>query len=196
MHALSTLLGTFPFQNTVAEESHTIGNLDPPRPAGGVLADAVAPVAPFGTTHELQGYHQAGIEPHHPYATLADAPLDCPLSNRWLIRARAAQKAQYGLFWDSDILGPEEPHVVGQGKPAAQFLHGLQLTGMAPITRANDPFWNMRAFDNELSRHDGYRLTSFICAISQLVLDDTTGAAAPMASGMNDPDRPMVNPDP
>ena len=196
LHALSTLLGTFPFQNTVAEESHTIGNLDPPRPAGGVLADAVAPAAPFGTTHELQGYHQAGIEPHHPYATLADAPLDCPLSNRWLIRARAAQKAQYGLFWDSDILGPEEPHVVGQGKPAAQFLHGLQLTGMAPITRANDPFWNMRAFDNELSRHDGYRLTSFICAISQLVLDDTTGAAAPMASGMNDPDRPMVNPDP
>ncbi len=25
---------------------------------------------------------------------------------------------------------------------------GVQLTGIAPITRANDPFWNVRAFDN------------------------------------------------
>ena len=67
---------------------------------------------------------------------------------------------------------------------------------MAPITRANDPFWNVRAFDNELSRHDGYRLTSFICAVSQLVLDDTTGAVSPMTSKMNDPLDPMVNPNP
>lgn len=196
LRALSTLLSTFPFQNTVAEESHTIGNLDPPRPAEGVLADALPTVAPFGTTHELRGYHNAGYEPHHPYTTMADAEIDCPLSNRWLVRARVAQKDQYGLFWDSNILGPPEPNVAGQGKPAAQFLHGLQLTGMAPITRANDPFWNIRAFDNELSRHDGYRLSSFICAISQLVLDDTTGAVQAMTSRMVDPDKPTVNPNP
>lgn len=196
LRGLAVVLGTFPFQVTAPEESHTIGNLDPPRPATGVLADALPPAAPFGTTHELLGHHAVGIEPHHPYATLADAPIDCPLSNRWLIRARAAQKAQYGLFWDSDILGAEELGVVGQGPPTAQFLHGLELTGMAPITRANDPFWNMRAFDNALSRHDGYRLTSFICAVAQLVLDDTTGAPAPMVGRMDDPDHPMVNPTP
>ena len=67
---------------------------------------------------------------------------------------------------------------------------------MAPITRANDPFWNMRAFDNELSRHDGYRLTSFICAVSQLVLDDTTGAVSPMSGRTDDPDHPTVEPNP
>ena len=196
LYGLSTILATFPFQQSVPEDSHTIGNLDPPRPAAGVLADALPSAAPFGTTHELEGYGSAGSEPHHPYATLADAAIDCPLANRWLSRARAAQEAQYGLFWDSDILAPPEPGAIGQGKPAARFRHGLELTGIAPITRANDPFWNMRAFDNELSRHDGYRLTSFICAIGQLVLDDTTGVSAPVADGTGDPDHPMVNANP
>ena len=190
----ATIAATFPFQVTAPEESHTIGNLDPRRPANGLLADALPSAAPFGTTHELLGLQAAGVEAHHPYATLADAPIDCPVSNRWLYRAREAQKAQYGLFWNSETLAPPEPDVAGQGKPAAQILHGLQLTGISPITRANDPFWNMRAFDNALSRHDGYRLSSFICAISQLVLDDTTGAASPMTSKVDDPDHPMPDP--
>ena len=56
-----------------------------------------------------------------------------------------------------------------------RFQHGLPLTGIAPISLGNDPFWNVRAFDNALSRHDGYRRSSFICALSQLVLDDITG---------------------
>ena len=196
IHALSVIAATFPFQVTSPEESHTIGNLDPRRPANGLLADALPSAAPFGTTHEMLGLEASGVEPHHPYATLADAPIDCPTTNRWLSRARDAQKKQYGLFWDSEYLGPPEPGVIGQGRPAAQFLHGLELTGIAPITRADDPFWNVRAFDNALSRHDGYRLTSFICAISQLVLDDSTGAATPMTSKIDDPDHPMVNPRP
>lgn len=32
----------------------------------------------------------------------------------------------------------------------------------------------MRAFDNVLSKHDGFRLSSFICAMNQLVMDDIT----------------------
>ncbi len=128
--------------------------------------------------------------------TLADAAIACPPPNRWLSRARAAQKDQYGLFWQSDVLAPPVPGAAGQGKPAARFFHGLQLTGMAPITRANDPLWKMRAFDNELSRHDSYRLTSFICAIDQLVLDDSTGAPAPSPDATDDPDHPMVTPTP
>ncbi|TXN21491.1 hypothetical protein FV217_14430 [Methylobacterium sp. WL9] len=184
IRALSLLAATFPFQDSSREDSHTIGNLDPPRPAAGVLADAQRSAAPFGTTHELLGLHASGAEKHHPYATLADAPIPCPPTNRWLTRARAAQAGQFGSFWDSETLAPAERGVRGQGGPAAEFLHGLHFTGIAPITAANDPFWNVRAFDNALSRHDGYRLSSFICAMNQLVLDDITGVPADMIGTM------------
>lgn len=196
VRGLAVLASTFPFQHTDREESHTIGNLDPPRPASGVLADALPSAAPFGTTHEMLGQPGAGAEPHHPYATLADTDLDCPLTNRWLIRARTQRQEQAGNFWNSADLAPPIPGVPGQGEPAERILHGLNLTGIAPITRANDPFWNIRAFDNALSRHDGYRLSAFICAINQLALDDMTGVPAPMADRGFDPDRPMVDPNP
>ena len=174
IRGLSMLAATFPFQTSDIEESHTIGNLDPPRPPAGVLADALPSAAPFGTTHELLGLHDFGKETHNPYATLADASIDCPLSNQWLSRARAARANQHGLLWDSEELAPATTDAPGQGKPAARFLHGLPLSGSAPITGADDPFWNIRAFDNALSRHDGYRLSSFICAMNALVMDDIT----------------------
>jgi hypothetical protein len=182
---LSKFARTFPFQNTDQGSSHTIGHLDPPRAAFGTLADKLPSAAPFGTTHELMGVTKPGFEKLHPYATLADASIDCPPANRWLVRARSATPPdQHGMFWDSD-LAPTTPGAVGEGKPAAHFVHGFNLAGAAPITRANDPFWNMRAFDNALSRHDGYRLSSFICAMNQLVMDDTTGPVplAPRVAG-------------
>ncbi|MCJ2052345.1 hypothetical protein [Methylobacterium sp. J-070] len=178
LRTLSLLAATFPFQNTAREDSHTIGNLDPPRPAAGVLADAQPSAAPFGTTHELLGLDAPGLERHNPYATLADAALDCPRSDQWLSRARRARADRRGNFWDSADLAPGRS---GEAGPAARFLHGLQLTGIAPITRPNDPFWNVRAFDNALSRHDGYRLSSFICALNQLVMDDITDSPALMS---------------
>jgi hypothetical protein len=187
------LAGTFPFQNSVREESHTIGHLDPARPANGLLADTLPSAAPFGTTHELLGLHEAGFEKHHPYATLADAPINCPASNHWLIRARANRPDQDGAYWDSESLAPASPGAAGEGKPAAEFVHGFALSGTAAITLGNDPFWNMRAFDNALSRHDGYRLTSFICAMNQLVMDDITGVPSGMLSRMQDPAM-MTNP--
>ena len=196
IRALSMLASTFPFQDFSREDSHTIGNLDPPRPAAGLLADALPSAAPFGTTHELLGLHAAGEEGYHPYASLADAKIDCPIANRWLTRARAKQGERYGMFWDSEDLAAPVPGVSGQGRPAAEFLHGLQLTGIAPITRANDPFWNVRAFDNALSRHDGYRLTSFICAMNQLVMDDITEAPNAMTNVMVDPSRAPPGPKP
>ncbi|NEU12049.1 hypothetical protein G3T14_07885 [Methylobacterium sp. BTF04] len=186
IRTLALLAETFPFQNSAPEESHTIGNLDPPRPAAGVLADAYPSAAPFGTTHELLGLHAAGAEAHNPYATLADAAIDCPVANRWLTRARMRRQESFGQFWDSEDLAAPAPGLAGQGRPAAQFLHGQHLTGIAPITRANDPFWNLRAFDNALSRHDGYRLTSFICAMNQLVMDDITQAPTRMERMMID----------
>ncbi|GJD46111.1 hypothetical protein AFCDBAGC_3991 [Methylobacterium cerastii] len=191
VRTLSLLAATFPFQNTAREDSHTIGNLDPPRPAAGVLADAQQSAAPFGTTHELMGLDAPGLERHHPYATLADAAIDCPRSDRWLTRARLARADRRGNFWDSTDLAPRFPQEdsLHENEPAARFLHGLQLTGIAPITRPNDPFWNVRAFDNALSRHDGYRLSSFICALNQLVMDDITDAPAAMSDHQDVPGR-------
>ena len=180
IRALSLLAATFPFQASNVEDTHTIGNLDPPRPPAGVLADALPSAAPFGTTHEMLGLHTFGAERHHPYATLADAPLDCPATDLWLTRARGARADQDGLFWDSAELAAATSGTRGEGMPTVRFLHGLPLAGSAPITGANDPFWNIRAFDNALSRHDGYRLSSFICAINSLVMDDIT------------PDRPVL----
>lgn len=185
LRTLAALAETFPFQVSLREESHTIGNLDPPRPAAGVLADAQPSGAPFGTTHEMLGLRDVGRERHNPYATLADAPIDCSRAEGWLTRARARRADRHGAFWDSEDLGaPDAP-----GRPAARFLHGLPLTGIAPITLANDPFWNLRAFDNALSRHDGYRLTSFICAMSQLVMDRITDSAPRMIDTMGLPSR-------
>ena len=179
IRALSRFAATLPFQASDVEATHTIGNLDPPRPPAGVLADAVPSAAPFGTTHEMLGLQTFGAEHHNPYATLADAPLDCPVTDGWLMRARQARADQAGLFWDSADLAAA-PSARGQGAPTVRFLHGLPLAGTAPITSANDPLWNIRAFDNALSRHDGYRLSSFICAINALVMDDIT------------PDRPAL----
>ena len=182
---LSLLAATFPFQASAPEDTHTIGNLDPPRPAAGLLADALPSALPFGTTHELLGLHAAGAEAYHPYAALADAAIDCPITNRWLTRARARRRAGDGTHWDSESLAPPEPGVPGQGRPAAEFIHGLRLTGIAPITEANDPFWNVRAFDNALSRHDGYRLSSLICAVNQLVMDEITPDEARMRTTLD-----------
>ena len=174
---LSRLMRDFPFQNSNEELSHTIGNLDPLRPAGGVLVNKrTVPSAPFGTTHELYGISGRP----RPYASLSDdAKIDCPSANYWLSRARGMQKN--GTNWDSINLGGHLGEATGrveQNPPALQFMHGFNLAGQQPIARANDPFWNMRALD-ALSRHDGYRLSSFICAMNQLVMDDVTLVAEP-----------------
>ena len=167
----SKVLRDFPFQNSNLEQSRTIGNLDPPRPAGGVLVNKrVVSSAPFGTTHELFGV--AGRQ--RPYASLSDDEINCSPANYWLSRARAMQTN--GTNWDTAQLGAPLSGVadrIQQNAPALKFLHGFNLAGQEPITRGNDPFWNMRALD-ALSRHDGYRLSSFICAMNQLVMDDVT----------------------
>jgi hypothetical protein len=172
---LALLLRVFPFQNTDNESSHTIGNLDPPRPANGVPGQSLTSSAPFGTTHELIGLMRPTTEEkHNAYFTIATAPISCPPANYWLQRARVKKIQQNGTYWDSEDLSDASPGPLRAEHPALQFLHGFESSGIAPITRANDPFWNMRAFDNALSKHGGYRLTSFICAMNQLVMDDIT----------------------
>lgn len=137
----------------------------------------LVPAAPFGTTHELFGLDKN--EQPHLYTDLADELIDCPPANYWLSRVRVMQPP-FGTNWDTTTLkGPlgvcMRPATarMQQCAPAAMFLHGFNLAGQQPITRANDPFWNMRALD-ALMRHDGYRLSSFICSMNQLVMDDIT----------------------
>jgi hypothetical protein len=180
LRGVSNLLSTFPFQNTDRERSHTIGHLDPPRPGTGSLTDALTSAAPFGTTHEL--FRVAGSEPveqHNAYGALPNAAMACDPANHWLRLARA-QKPN-GTFWDSNELGNRLDANVGERAPAAQFVHGFPLGGTAAITRANDPFWNMRVSNGLMSKHDGYRLSSFICAMNELVMDDVTGPKPPAA---------------
>ena len=48
-----------------------------------------------------------------------------------------------------------------------------------PIVQADDPFWNVRAFDTALKKHDGYVSYPLICAINQLVMDDVASPSPP-----------------
>ena len=68
----------------------------------------------------------------------------------------------------------------------SRFRHGLAHSGMAPIVRGNDPFWNVRVFETGMQDHDGYTSYPLMCAVQQLVMDriadpDAVPAAAPAA---------------
>lgn len=182
VYGLGQVLRVFPFMNTNPEESRTLGHLDPPRGPVGVVTNFSG--RPFGTTHELVGIEPAqdrtkrkrdndGIrEVPLSYLEATSPEAGCPVAKAWLLKAR--QKAvslnnPNGLNWDSQYAGPDAP--------ALKFRHGFKSAGISPITRANDPFWNVRAFDTALARHDGFLLSSFICAINQLVMDNPGGHA-------------------
>ena len=195
--ALAALLRVLPFQQTDPELTHTIGNYDPPRAPRGRLQDYYVSARPFGTTHELRGptppvawRKQSVAQENSPpreipvdYDEIGSAAAACPPASGWLTRARETRvrddPGSHGTFWSSDD--------AGETAPALQFLHGFSMGGVAAITRANDPFWNMRAFDTALARHDGYMLSSFICAMHQLVMDAPTSFPASPASATPPP---------
>jgi hypothetical protein len=173
-------LQVFPFMNTDIESTHAIGHLDPPRPPRSDIRVLAFSGRPFGTTHELQGWDSsASADRRSPQEkdaykeTVSDQR--CPVMSGWLSRVKEAKRGDPGsgghaTFWDANLLPQNE-------RPALRFTHGFELAGIAAITRANDPFWNMRALDTALASHDGYMLSSFICAMDQLVLDDVTAIA-------------------
>lgn len=186
-----------PFQQTDPEQTRTIGHYDPPRtPRGRLRGDRdksdYLSGRPFGTTHELRG-RIAGPERAVTRDGLREAPIDyekiagaqatCPSARNWLTLAREKQQGRYpgahAIAWASSD--------AEAFAPALNIQHGFSNAGLSPITRANDPFWNMRAFDTALARHDGYMLTSFICAMNQLVMDEVTGAPATTAAGAAPP---------
>ena len=73
------------------------------------------------------------------------------------------------------FLTPKELEILGTEHISFKVNVPVRVSVLHDAKLGNDPFWNVRAFDNALSRHDGYRRSSFICALSQLVLDDITG---------------------
>jgi hypothetical protein len=169
---ISAILRDAPFQESNMEETRTIGNLDVPRHAAGSLIDNLLTARPFGTTHEIRGTANASTS--MAYSDLAKSSLvQCPISDFWLSRAR--RKYSHGTGWSSDELtAPAADENPNAKSPSARISHGFELSGMQPITRANDPFWNMRAYDDVIAEHSGYQLSSFICAINQLVMDEPT----------------------
>ncbi|MCP3395597.1 hypothetical protein [Bradyrhizobium sp. CCGB20] len=177
---IAALLRDAPFQNSDMEETRTIGNLDVPRHAAGTLGDYLIPSKPFGTTHEIRGLANAARSMS--YSSLATSKLvECPISHFWLSRARR-QQAPHGTNWSSSDLAAAAPDENPLAKPlSARIAHGFDMAGITPVTRANDPFWNMRAYDDVIAEHSGYRLSSFICAINQLVMDEPTKLPGPPA---------------
>ncbi len=170
---LADVLRNLPFQNTDQESTRTIGNLDPPRPADGLLVyKKYHSAAPFGTTHELTLLHADRAQDIPGYRTLADVRLDCPGAKHWLTLALQGDEPN-GINWDSLRLDPPPWPECGEGAPAGHLMHGYNLGGTAAITRATDPFWNVRARD-ALAAHDGYLFSPFICVMNQFVMDDIT----------------------
>lgn len=179
LYEISMWLPLFPFMNTDVEQTRTIGHLDPPRGPLGAARDYYFSGRPFGTTHEARGWRFSGPqrkqtgeegpprETSVDYADIGGPQAACPRATDWLAEARRRKTEGQGsaTFWDAIMLDTDK-------RPALRFQHGFDLAGLAAITRANDPFWNVRTLDNALAQHDGYMLSSFICAMQQLVLDD------------------------
>jgi hypothetical protein len=177
-HALSALLRTFPFMNTDVEQTHTIGHLDPPRSAQPLTSSQGVSARPFGTTHQLVGWSGRGggqdprsanmMERTRGYDGAREEESSCPRALHWLSQAH---DIQYDL---NNSLDQWDAADVKEGKPALHFQHGYYPAHLPPITHGYDPFWNMRVLDDALTAHDGYMLSSFICAMQQLVMDDVT----------------------
>jgi hypothetical protein len=167
-----------PFQESDMEETRTIGNLDVPRHAAGSLDDYLIPSKPFGTTHEIRGLGNAVHSMS--YSSLATSKsVECPISHFWLSRARR-HEPPHGTNWNSEELAMATADENLNAKSlSTRITHGFDMAGIQPVTRANDPFWNMRAYDDVVAEHGGYRLSSFICAINQLVMDEPTKIPSP-----------------
>ena len=169
VHFAASVLRNLPFMATDREQTRTIGHLDPPRPPmGDLINNAILPFRPIGTTHEVTSNSFSYELPLEYSKVATDINASCPPARSWLWRVRATEvehdPGSHAMFWDSDHLE--------QDLPALHFRHDFLYSGSAAITRADDPFWNVRAFDTVLSAHDGYLVPSFICAMSQLVMDD------------------------
>jgi len=190
VRGIASLARNFPFMNTNVDQTRTIGHLDPTRPPFGSFSDGKWQAATwYGTTHELI---VNSITHDATYHDAADPNLsECAVVDNWLWLARTRRLEEmhhFGMGWDSgyshirngrvittevdNSLTPVRPRPTEKdGHIESQFRHGLGFSGMSPIVAANDPLWNIRAYDTALWEHGGYISYPFICAIDQVVMD-------------------------
>jgi hypothetical protein len=187
--AASGLMRNFPFMNTDVEQTRTIGNLNPMRsPIGSLARGNLQPATNYGTTHELIVNLGAGGDDKFLKATYYSASIpshsECAVVDGWLLAARR-NASPNGMYWDSGFtnrrtaagesgnLTPVRRRSAEEwGRVESQFRHGFGHSGMAPIVRANDPFWNVRVFETAMQEHSGYDSYPLICATMQLIIDD------------------------
>lgn len=115
---------------------------------------------------------------------------ECDRVDGWLIAARKGGKASWDSGWSNrrgnKILPGKEPNLThirylpddAKLYVEGQFRQDLYASGMRPITGANDPFWNVRAFESAMTNHNGYISYPLICTIFQFVMDKITDEAA------------------
>jgi hypothetical protein len=185
-YVASGVLRTFPLMNTDVEQTRAIGHLDPPRSIQSLTSSQGVSARPLGTTHQLLAWPNRGgaldgrransVERTRGYDGARDEEAACPRALHWLSQARDYQYRHYESLdqWDAAD--------VKDSRPALHFQHGYYPAHLPPITHGYDPFWNMRVLDDVLAAHDGYMLSSFICAMQQLVLDDVTTISRPVGT--------------
>jgi hypothetical protein len=127
---------------------------------------------------------------------------ECVVVDKWLSTVRTdnryAHRQRDGgslVNWDSGWSSTKTGKVLA-GEPGKPNLTGIRLrpdnpreniegqirqtlyfSGMRSITGANDPFWNVRAFQSAMTNHNGYVSYPLICAIFQFVMDKVTDDA-------------------
>jgi len=177
------LLRNFPFMNTDTERTRTIGHLIPTRsPLSSLSGGGIQPASSYGTTHELTFNLGAGDAQFAlaSYRKASDpAHTECATVDNWLWRARHRAPHPFGVTWDSGDAGTrgsnltpvQRSRTTGTRAAESQFRHGLLHSGMVPVVRANDPFWNVRVFETGMQDHGEYTSYPLICAVQQLVMD-------------------------
>jgi hypothetical protein len=115
------------------------------------------------------------------------------VADNWLTTARRTRGTQTGhgpVNWDSSSTAPSltpiKPRPASDENISGQIRQTLFFSGMRSITGANDPFWNVRAFQSAMTNHSGYVSYPLMCTIFQLVMDKVTDdkpadARAPVA---------------
>jgi hypothetical protein len=188
---LAAFFRNFPFMNTDVTQTRTIGNLDPVRsPFGKLFNEENDPATWHGTTHELlinfiaRGKTGQAIYTQIQATYLDAASLDkseCAVADNWLTMARRTRGTQTGhgpVNWDSSGIAPSltpvKPRPGSDENISGQIRQTLFFSGMRSITGANDPFWNVRAFQSAMTNHSGYVSYPLMCTIFQLVMDKVT----------------------
>ncbi len=178
------------------ENQATIGHLTPVYLPGGARWELKSD--PVGTSHEiavLRGAWQGGQFHESTYANAADPNLGwCDTANGWLINARTRPgMSKYGHEWDyglapevveglsaesrAQVLKAAENIARGRNGASVQWRHALYLPGQKnrfSVATGTSPFWNVRALDTAIRRHDKWASYPTWCAINQIVLDDIT----------------------